>query len=208
MPLDALMRRRAVKRAGGGSEIRPKPFGADAGKVRDRSRQPSVRRLRKLVCGGAPGGAAPSPRGRASQGRPRKPALPACRTDPRKVRKGPRKPLAPPGAPFPFGERKKGQGVPRAFQRTGAAELDSRPPAVGSGNSLPSCPALCPASTSSFGKQDVDGRDKPGHDEGVDTRVAPAMTTERASHIALKAAATIVRAPMPGPSPSSQRKHP
>jgi hypothetical protein len=78
--------------------------------------------------------------GRASQGRPRKPALPACRTDPRKVRKGPRKPLAPPGAPFPFGERKKGQGVPRAFQRTGAAELDSRPPAVGSGNSLPSCP--------------------------------------------------------------------
>jgi hypothetical protein len=31
-----------------------------------------------------------------------------------------------------------------------------------------SCPALCRASTSSsFNKKDVDGRDKPGHDENT-----------------------------------------
>jgi hypothetical protein len=98
---------------------------------RDRAKSPgrkqsSVRRLRRLVCGGAPGGAAPFAEGGA---RPRAGLanLPctARGTDPRQVRKGPRKPLAPPGAPSPrLGEGgNRGSGVPAPRkQRPGPAE--------------------------------------------------------------------------------------
>ena len=59
--------------------------------------QSGVRRLRKLVCGGAPGGAAPYVTGRVRR------RSGAQRTAIRPL-KGSRKPLAPPGAPSLFFE--------------------------------------------------------------------------------------------------------
>jgi hypothetical protein len=164
-----------VERAGGmGRRSGPNPFGADAGKIRHRPGQSSVRRLRKLVCGGAPGGAAPFAEGRASRGRRRNPALIGARNGPSQ---GPYGASQAPGASRRSislrGTEKGTRRTPRlSNNRGGGACLSNdrfRPVAA----ILSSCPRLSRASTSFLRSKDVDGRDKPGHDEGVDGRVKP-----------------------------------